>query len=148
MLHPTASPRRHQRAPGLNGTPPTPQRQPRRCVVAAPGQSEAAIGHKKTQEAAKAIFLGLHPVEIQTPYHFERANRMPVMLSDNDALKWVRREEIDRAPRLVKPFSADLMEGYDVSKGVNNPQNDSLDRLTPVRYLRAHGKVLGRSEPK
>lgn len=68
------------------------------------------------------------PNEVLAPIH----NRMPVMLSDRDALDWVMSDEIDHALGLLKPFPADLMDGYDVSKRVNNPQNDTPDCIAAV----------------
>ncbi|MDH3446218.1 MAG: hypothetical protein OEN50_20025 [Deltaproteobacteria bacterium] len=59
---------------------------------------------------------------------------MPVMLTDNDALKWlaVDDEEIANALGLLKPYPPDKMEGYDVSTIVNNPRNDSPECIEPV----------------
>jgi len=68
------------------------------------------------------------PNEVLVPIH----NRMPVILSDRDALEWVSGDEIGRALSLLKPFPAELIEGYDVSKLVNNPQNDTADCIAPV----------------
>jgi putative SOS response-associated peptidase YedK len=59
-------------------------------------------------------------------------NRMPVMLSDPDALEWVRGEEIDHALSLLKPFPAELMDGYEVSKLVNSPLNDTPECIAAV----------------
>lgn len=68
------------------------------------------------------------PNEVLAPVH----NRMPVMLADDNALEWLRDAEIDHALSLLKPFPAELMDGYDVSKLVNNPQNDTPDCIAPV----------------
>ncbi len=46
------------------------------------------------------------------------------MLSDRAALEWISGDEIRHALSLLKPFPAELMDGYEVSKLVNNPQND------------------------
>jgi putative SOS response-associated peptidase YedK len=60
-------------------------------------------------------------------------NRMPVMLKDDDALKWLNVDaEMKHALSLLKPYPAELMDGYDVSKLVNNPRNDSPDCVTPA----------------
>jgi putative SOS response-associated peptidase YedK len=59
-------------------------------------------------------------------------NRMPVMLSDNDALAWIKSDEPGHALSLLKPFPAELMDGYDVSELVNNPQNESAKCIAPV----------------
>lgn len=68
------------------------------------------------------------PNEVLGPIH----NRMPVMLGDDGALDWLRTDEIDHALKLLKPYPADLMNGYEVSKLVNSPQNDSADCIAPV----------------
>jgi putative SOS response-associated peptidase YedK len=60
-------------------------------------------------------------------------NRMPVMLSNDDAQKWLTvDDEIARALTLLKPFPADATEGYDVSTLVNNPRNDFEECIRPV----------------
>jgi putative SOS response-associated peptidase YedK len=60
-------------------------------------------------------------------------NRMPVMLSHDDALKWLAGDdEIAHALSLLKPYPPDKMEGYDVSPLVNNPRNDSPECIRPV----------------
>lgn len=70
----------------------------------------------------------IEPNEVLAPIH----NRMPVMLSDSDALEWVRGDEIDHALSLLKPFPAELMDGYEVSKLVNSPVNDSPECIAAV----------------
>jgi putative SOS response-associated peptidase YedK len=60
-------------------------------------------------------------------------NRMPVMLTDDDALKWLARDdEIAHALALLKPYPPDKMEGYDVSPLVNDPRNDSPECIKPI----------------
>jgi putative SOS response-associated peptidase YedK len=54
------------------------------------------------------------------------------MLSDQDALEWVSGGEIGYALSLLRPFPAGLMDGYDVSKLVNSPLNDTPDCITPL----------------
>lgn len=65
------------------------------------------------------------PNEVLATFH----NRIPLMLAVNGGLGWISGagEEIARVLALLKPFPAELMEGYEVSKLVNNPQNDSAD---------------------
>ena len=61
------------------------------------------------------------PNDVLRPIH----NRMPAMLSNDDAQKWLAvDDEIAHALTLLKPFPADAMEGYDVSTLVNDPRND------------------------
>ncbi len=60
-------------------------------------------------------------------------SRMPVMLNDEAALKWLdTHAEITYALSLLKSYPAESMEGYDVSKLVNNPYNDSPECVSPI----------------
>ena len=126
----------------------------RRCLVLANGFYEWRKEGKgkvpmwfKLKSGAPFVFAGLwdgwkkpdgemlrtytvvttEPNEVLAPIH----NRMPVILRDCDALQWVSGDEIDHAQDLLKPFPAELMEGYDVAKLVNDRQNDSPDCIAP-----------------
>lgn len=68
------------------------------------------------------------PNEVLAPIH----NRMPAMLSDRDAREWVSADEIGHSLSLLKPYPAELMHGYDISKLVNNPQNDSAECIAAI----------------
>ena len=70
------------------------------------------------------------PNEVTRPIH----NRMPVMLSDDDAMKWITSDGggLTHSLSLLKPFPPELMESYEVSKLVNNPRNDSSACIQPV----------------
>jgi putative SOS response-associated peptidase YedK len=61
-------------------------------------------------------------------------DRMPVMLSEEDALKWLdaKGQEVGRTLALLKPFPAEKMAGYEVSSLVNDPRNDSRECIEPV----------------
>jgi putative SOS response-associated peptidase YedK len=60
-------------------------------------------------------------------------NRMPVMLTDDDAKKWLAVDaEIAHALALLKPYPPDKMAGYDVSPLVNNPRNESPECIKPI----------------
>jgi putative SOS response-associated peptidase YedK len=68
--------------------------------------------------------------DVLRPIH----NRMPVMLSDDDALKWLtaRDPEAGGTLALLKPFPAEKMAGYEVASLVNDPRNDSPACVDPV----------------
>ena len=69
------------------------------------------------------------PNDVLRPIH----DRMPAMLSNNDALKWLAvDDEISHALTLLKPYPPEKMEGYDVSQLVSNPRNDSPECILPV----------------
>ena len=60
-------------------------------------------------------------------------NRMPVMLSNDDALRWLNVVgEIAHAISLLKPYPPDDIEGYDASLLVNNPRHDSPECIRPI----------------
>ena len=68
------------------------------------------------------------PNDLLRPIH----DRMPVMLNDEDALKWLAYDgEISHALSLLKPYPAGEMEGYEVSRLVNDPRNDSPACIEP-----------------
>ena len=74
------------------------------------------------------------PNDMLRPIH----NRMPVMLSNDDALKWLAvGNELAHALALLKPYPPGEMEGYDVSPLVSNPRNDLPECILP-----AEGKLL------
>lgn len=61
-------------------------------------------------------------------------NRMPVILEPQDYQLWLSPEELETstlAP-LLKPYEADDMKAYPVSRLVNSPNNDQPDCILPV----------------
>ena len=69
------------------------------------------------------------PNDVLRPNH----NRMPVMLSNDDALSWLNViGEIAHALSLLKPCPPDDIEGYDESPLVNNPRNASPECTGPI----------------
>src|SRR5262245_35112173 len=69
------------------------------------------------------------PNDVLRPIH----NRMPVMLSNDDAQKWLADDdEIAHVLTLLKPYPPGEMEGYGVSPVVSNPRNDSPECILPV----------------
>jgi putative SOS response-associated peptidase YedK len=57
-------------------------------------------------------------------------DRMPVILRPNDYDRWLSRDATDRPPvDLLRPFPADEMEAFKVSKDVGNVKNNSPELL-------------------
>lgn len=58
-------------------------------------------------------------------------DRMPVMLSSSDLDLWLDREPLppELAASILKPFDADLMQVWEVSKRVNNANYEAPDAL-------------------
>jgi len=60
-------------------------------------------------------------------------NRMPVILASQDYDPWLDPAvPTDSLRALLKPYEADEMEAYAVSKMVNSPRNDSPQCLEPI----------------
>lgn len=65
--------------------------------------------------------------ELMAPVH----DRMPVILHPRDYDRWLDRAETERPPiDLLRPFPADEMENFEVSKDVGNVKNNSPELLT------------------
>jgi len=54
---------------------------------------------------------------------------MPAILKPEDERAWldIGAVKFNSAQELLKPFPSELMDAHDVSKLVNNPQNDSTE---------------------
>ena len=64
--------------------------------------------------------------ETMLPVH----TRMPVILHESEYSRWLDRDATDRPPiDLLRPFPADEMEAFEVSKEVGNVRNNSADLL-------------------
>lgn len=67
--------------------------------------------------------------ELVVPIH----NRMPVLLDEDARWQWLDPEATEgELLDLLKPFPADQMKAFPVSKSVNSPGNDSPELLEPV----------------
>lgn len=70
------------------------------------------------------------PNELIRPIH----NRMPVILLPSTYEQWLAPGEADthKLSSLLRPFDAELMDAYPVSRMVNNPRNDSPNCIKPL----------------
>ncbi len=60
-------------------------------------------------------------------------NRMPVMLDAQARWQWLDPEmERKNLIGLLKPYPADEMKGFEVSRAVNSPANDNPDVVKPI----------------
>src|SRR5918993_984773 len=60
-------------------------------------------------------------------------DRMPVIVLPEDYERWLDPElGIEDARALLKPFPAELMQAYPVSKLVNSPRNDTEECIRPI----------------
>jgi putative SOS response-associated peptidase YedK len=68
------------------------------------------------------------PNDLLRPIH----DRMPVMLNDDGALKWLSGDgKVSDALSLLTPYPSEEMESYEVSRLVNDPRNDSPACIEP-----------------
>jgi SOS response associated peptidase (SRAP) len=59
--------------------------------------------------------------------------RMPVMLLPDDYARWLDWDlGIEEARGLLRPFPAELMQAYPVSKLVNGSKNDTEECISPI----------------
>ncbi len=64
------------------------------------------------------------PNELMSEIH----DRMPVILSPNDFAKWLSREVLGKdVVDLIRPFDANQMEAWPVSRQVNSPKNEGAE---------------------
>jgi putative SOS response-associated peptidase YedK len=61
-------------------------------------------------------------------------DRMPVILHPEEETLWLGQTEPARLKELLRPFPAEKMEAYPVSKLVNAPVNDRAEVLEPAGY--------------
>lgn len=59
-------------------------------------------------------------------------DRMPVILSRKDEMKWLERGGDSELLDLIKPFPVRDLSAYPVSKEVNSPRNDNPELIVPV----------------
>ncbi len=81
-------------------------------------------------ELRTATILTTEPNEFMADIH----NRMPVILQAKDYETWLAAgdQKADDLMPLMKPFPADLMKAYPVSKFVNSPRNDTPETIEPL----------------
>lgn len=76
-----------------------------------------------------ATIITTQPNALVKPIH----NRMPVILPESAYKMWLTPGDIpsQKLSPLLRPFDANLMEAYPVSRLVNNPRNDSPSCIQP-----------------
>jgi putative SOS response-associated peptidase YedK len=84
-------------------------------------------GHKLPHFAIVTV----EPNELIEPIH----NRMPAILDKKAEQKWLLGEEVDNLMKLLKPFPANKMKAFPISKLVNSPANDSPEVIYPLNQL-------------
>jgi putative SOS response-associated peptidase YedK len=83
-----------------------------------------------SSQLQSATIITTEPNDLVAPLH----NRMPVILPEDSYQDWLAPGEIASAELqpLLKPYPADGMEAYPVSKLVNSPANDRPEAIHPV----------------
>ena len=66
-------------------------------------------------------------------YVEEFVDRMPVMLMMEDYDRWLgATSDLDELRAMLRPYDANLMEAYAVSRAVNSVKNDTEECIEPV----------------
>ena len=61
---------------------------------------------------------------------------MPVILMPDDYDRWLDNDTpIDELRALLRPYDADLMKAYEVSRAVNSVKNDTEECIEPLSKL-------------
>ncbi|QUW01675.1 SOS response-associated peptidase [Chloracidobacterium sp. MS 40/45] len=58
--------------------------------------------------------------------------RMPVILPPEDERRWLEDNDLDRLERLLRPYPAEAMQLYPVSRAVNVVTNDDASLIAPM----------------
>jgi putative SOS response-associated peptidase YedK len=86
----------------------------------------ARIGGEDILSAA--IIVG-EPNRLVAPIH----DRMPVILAPESYDRWLAPDATaDELRSLLKPYPAEMMESYAVSRAVNNVRNDTEECIAPL----------------
>ena len=82
------------------------------------------------REIRSCTIITTAPNELAAPIH----NRMPVILHPEDYGMWLDPDFGEREPltSLLKPYPADVMEAYPVSRRVNKPSNNVPGCIEPA----------------
>jgi len=128
----------------------------RRCLIPASGFYEWQLQGKQKQpmyirlrDRRPFAFAGLwehwepkegEPIESCTivttdanEFMLSIHNRMPVILASQDYYQWLGPDvPTDSLRALLKPYAADEMEAFPVSRLVNNPRNDIPQCVEPI----------------
>lgn len=81
------------------------------------------------EEVTTCTIITTEPNELMKPIH----NRMPVIVPKDKEDIWLHPDSYEEElTELLKPYPADLMEAYEVSRMVNSPSNNSPECLDPV----------------
>ncbi|MFC1711485.1 SOS response-associated peptidase [Patescibacteria group bacterium] len=82
------------------------------------------------KEISTFTIITTEPNKLISPIHA----RMPAILKKEAENTWLDNnlKDINVLTKLLKPFNAQKMEAYTVSKKVNSPENDNKDLIEPV----------------
>jgi putative SOS response-associated peptidase YedK len=93
----------------------------------------AGVYDETTDDEGKP-FLSFNIVTVE-PNPLLRAlphHRMPAILDDADAVRWLSRDvRSGEAAKLLKPFPEEGMSGYSIANHVNSPANEFAEMLSP-----------------
>jgi putative SOS response-associated peptidase YedK len=60
-------------------------------------------------------------------------DRMPVILPREREGEWLSDIPVEKAIEFLQPYTNDAMTCYEISSNVNNPKNNSVDIISPLK---------------
>lgn len=94
----------------------------------------AGIWDKWQNDAGEDVhsfsILTIGPNELMVNIH----HRMPVILDEESEKTWLGESDPHVLKELLRPYPAEKMTAYPISKAVNIPANDNPEILNPVEY--------------
>jgi putative SOS response-associated peptidase YedK len=82
------------------------------------------------EEVTTCTIITTEPNELMKPIH----NRMPVIIPKDKEDIWLHTDSYEEElVELLKPYPANLMEAYEVSRMVNSPGNNSPECIEPAK---------------
>ena len=87
---------------------------------------------KQGKEIKTYTIITTEPNALVEPIH----NRMPAILEKQDEDEWLNPDETEpqRIIKLLRPYPAQEMQAYAVSRLVNSPANDTKEMIEPVKF--------------
>jgi len=110
-----------------------------RCLIPADGFYEWKkanaglfdIWHHNEIEIISCTIITTSPNKVVAPIH----DRMPVILSRDNEMKWLAEENETRLQEMLRPYPPDDMDSIRISEFINTPGNEGEEVVKPVKSL-------------
>jgi len=89
------------------------------------------IWHHNEIEIISCTIITTSPNKVVAPIH----DRMPVILSRDNEMKWLAEENETRLQEMLRPYPPDDMDSIRISEFINTPGNEGEEVVKPVKSL-------------